>query len=149
MSGWGAYVETQLVATGAVSEAGIFGKEDAALYANAGDFQLRQYSAEITQEDGSTKTEPVNEVANLLSYVKSGQTPPQGMRLNGTKFQMLRTLEGPTLYLKKNKGGACLAITNTLVIVGVYDDEKNSASSLAACNTAVENLADYLRQSGY
>lgn len=40
MSGWNAYVDTQLVATGAVVQAGIFGKADMQLYANAGDFQV-------------------------------------------------------------------------------------------------------------
>lgn len=40
MSGWNAYVDTQLVATGAVCQAGIFGKADMQCYANAGDFQV-------------------------------------------------------------------------------------------------------------
>lgn len=40
MSGWNAYVDTQLVATGAICQAGIFGKADIQCYANAGDFQV-------------------------------------------------------------------------------------------------------------
>lgn len=45
MSGWNAYVDTQLVATGAICQAGIFGKADIQCYANAGDFQVQILTA--------------------------------------------------------------------------------------------------------
>ena len=41
MSGWDAYVQTQLIATGAISQAAILGKADLQLYAQAGDFEVR------------------------------------------------------------------------------------------------------------
>lgn len=47
MSGWNAYVDTQLVATGAVCQAGIFGKADMQCYANAGDFQVGILSTSV------------------------------------------------------------------------------------------------------
>ncbi len=37
---WNTYVDTQLVATGAIVQAGIFGKADMQCYASAGDFQV-------------------------------------------------------------------------------------------------------------
>ena len=40
MSGWDAYVETQLIASGAISQAAILGKADVQLYAQAGDFAV-------------------------------------------------------------------------------------------------------------
>ncbi|CAM9453502.1 unnamed protein product [Choristocarpus tenellus] len=150
MSGWNAYVDTQLVATGAVCEAGIFGKADMQLYANAGDFQFRAYNAAVTQEDGSEREMAINEAADMLAFVTTGARPATSWRMNGAKYQVLRQLEeGPTLYLKKSKGGACFACTNSLIIIGVFDDEANQGSSLPACNKAVEDLAEYLRSAGF
>ncbi|CAM9379712.1 unnamed protein product [Ectocarpus sp. 4 AP-2014] len=155
MSGWNAYVDTQLVATGAVCQAGIFGKADMQCYANAGDFQLRGYNTAVTGDDGVERDTAINEAADMLGFVTSGTKPATGWRMNGTKYVVLRELEGPVLYLKRTKGSACFACTNTLVIVGVFDDEAckehhpSSTAGALACNKAVEDLAEYLRSAGY
>eukprot|EP00903_Cladosiphon_okamuranus_P009187 g8774.t2 len=152
---WNAYVDTQLVATGAVCQAGIFGKADMQCYANAGDFQLRAYNTPVTGDDGVEKDTAINEAVDMLGFVTSGTKPGTGWRMNGTKYVVLRELDGPVLYLKRTGGSACFACTNSLVIVGVFDDEackehhpSNTAGALA-CNKAVEDLAEYLRSSGY
>ena len=146
---WDQYVETQLIATGAVCAAGIFGKADMQCYAQSGDLQLRAFNAKVAQDDGSEKEVAINEAANLLAYISTSTRPSGGFWLNNDKYQILREMEGPTAYLKRAKGGACVAATNTLVIIGVFDDEKNKGASLAACNQAVEGLAEYLRSAGY
>ncbi len=56
-------------------------------------------------------------------------------------MQLIREIEGPTLYLKCPTGGACLAVTETLIIIGVYHNEKNKGHHPSACNKAVEDLA--------
>ncbi|CAM9205906.1 unnamed protein product [Ascophyllum nodosum] len=155
MSGWNAYVDTQLVATGAVCQAGIFGKGDMQCYANAGDFQLRGYSATVTGDDGVEREKTINEAMDLLTFATNGTKPGTGWRMNGTKYVILRELEGPTLYLKRNKGSACFSCTNSLVIVGVFDDDAckehhpSPTAGALACNKAVEDLAEYLRSAGY
>ena len=148
---WNQYVTTQLIATGAVCQGAILGK-DTQLYAEEGGFALKQYKSKIVKDDGSEKEEDVNEAANLLAGITSGNfRHPQGIRLNGVKYQLLREGDGPTLYLKSPDGGACLSVTNTLVIIGIFSNESSSvgAYGLAACNKAVEDLAEYLRSNGY
>lgn len=155
MSGWNAYVDTQLVATGAVCQAGIFGKTDMQCYANAGDFQFRAYTTKVTDDDGNEKDTAINEATDMLNFVGTGIKPGTGFRMNGTKFVVLRELEGPVLYLKREKGSACFACTNALVIIGVFDDDAckehhpSPTAGALACNKAVEDLAEYLRASGF
>eukprot|EP00904_Undaria_pinnatifida_P004433 jgi/Undpi1/13991/HiC_scaffold_9.g03642.m1 len=154
MSGWNAYVDTQLVATGAICQAGIFGKADIQCYANAGDFQLRAYNKTVMCEDGLERPTDINEAVDILGFVTNSTRPPHGYRMNGVKYQLLRELEGPVLYLKSSNGAACFACTNSLIIIGVFDNDacKDHFSKEAgpqACNKAVEDLAEYLRASGF
>jgi Profilin len=54
----------------------------------------------------------------LSAFFSTGTKPKYGFRMNGVKYQLLRESEGPTLTLKCSGGGATVAATNTLIIVG-------------------------------
>ena len=52
-----------------------------------------------------------------------------------------------TAYLKlEDKGGFCVCKTKQSIVVGGYDE---SAGGAGNCNTVVEGLAQYLKDSGY
>lgn len=66
---WNAYVDTQLVATGAVCQAGIFGKADMQCYANAGDFQVCARCACLCKSD-LIRTERSSSSSVSLNVIK-------------------------------------------------------------------------------
>ena len=45
----------------------------------------------------------------------------------------------PSIYLKNEKGGACVFTSNKLVIVGVYSKDNQTAGK---CNGDVEDLGE-------
>mmetsp|Transcript_11095 Transcript_11095/g.16543 ORF Transcript_11095/g.16543 Transcript_11095/m.16543 type:complete len:152 (+) Transcript_11095:129-584(+) len=151
MSGWDAYVQTQLIDTGAVHQAAILGKDDLQLYAEIGGFQLCSYTTNVTNDQGVDAPTNIDEVADMTNFLANGTNPKTGWRMNQTKYQLIRKLDGPTVYLKCTGGGACVAATQTLLIIGVCKPEDSSKANalLIQCNTAVEALAEYLNQSGY
>ncbi|KAG5177589.1 profilin [Tribonema minus] len=148
---WNEYITSSLLSSGVIVQGAILGKADMQLYAEEGGFQLVSgYEAAVTNDDGSQKNETIDEVAAMQGFFESGSNPKFGFRMNQVKYQLMRKQDGPTLYLKCSSGGACVAATNTLVIVGIYKASGNDAmAAQVACNSAVENLADYLRQSSF
>ncbi len=61
--------------------------DDGSLWASTSPaFFLREYSAQIVQEDGNEKEEVVNEATSILAFMK-GQTHPHGIRMNAGKKQ--------------------------------------------------------------
>ena len=80
-------------------------------------------------------------VTHIPGYFNGGKKPQHGFRMNGVKYQLMREQEGPVLYLKCSSGGACMAATNTLVIVGVYKQDKNASMDLPVqCNKVSHTL---------
>lgn len=145
---WQAYVDTQLIATGQVKQAALLSCEDASVWASTPDFMPRTYDAPITLEDGSDSTAAVNEAEVLVKLMNTGEAGLLGLRVNGEKYQILRTYHEPavTVYGKKKRGGICITRTNMVLVVGVYDENENQTSG--GCNLAVEKLGDYLRDNG-
>mmetsp|Transcript_28064 Transcript_28064/g.34199 ORF Transcript_28064/g.34199 Transcript_28064/m.34199 type:complete len:155 (-) Transcript_28064:207-671(-) len=147
---WQPYVDTQLIATGNVSDAFIIGKADASVWASTQYFVPKAYKAKTANEDGTEVEVDVNEAADFIQIAQSVQKKPKtGLRIAGTKFMPLRTFpkgsgdDGiPTIFFKKPKGGGCLCVTNQCIIVGTFDEGKQQTA--AGCNFAVEALARYL-----
>jgi len=145
---WQPYVDTQLVGMGNISQALICSATDGSVWGTTPDFALRFYRTNVMVDDGSEKEVEINEIATLLELCNNGTRPPHGLRLNGEKFQILRTASDPTIvYAKKPKGGACIYKTNSCIIIGVFDE--NMTHTAGGCNTVVERLGEYLRTSGY
>eukprot|EP00518_Triparma_eleuthera_P003906 CAMPEP_0182462044 /NCGR_PEP_ID=MMETSP1319-20130603/6441_1 /TAXON_ID=172717 /ORGANISM="Bolidomonas pacifica, Strain RCC208" /LENGTH=152 /DNA_ID=CAMNT_0024661417 /DNA_START=43 /DNA_END=501 /DNA_ORIENTATION=- len=150
---WQAYVDTQLIATGAVSEALMASAADGSLWAGTPEFLLRAYNTPVTQEDGSEVGTDVNEATDLVSFMTTGVKPAAGFRVNGTKYMVLRSgaevAEGISfaVYGKHAKTGLCAVKTAQCIIVGTYNEDNGQTGG--ACNTAVENLARYLIENGF
>ncbi|KAI7879733.1 Profilin/allergen [Lichtheimia hyalospora FSU 10163] len=124
---WQQYVDSNLIGTGSVSQAAIYGHNGSQWAVSPG-FQL--------------KAEEVQEIVN-------GFTNPDGIRAsgvhaNGVKYFVLRADER-SIYGKKNADGICLVKTNQAVLVGVYTE----GIQPGMCTKVVEGLADYLISVGY
>lgn len=125
---WQVCVDTNLVGTGKVQRAAIFGF-DGSCWATSEGFSVSQAEAlEIIQglNDGSVSDK----------------------KIAGTQYIMLQNdQENKTAYLKaKDKGGFIACLTEQSLILGGYDE---SAGDARNCNTVVEGFAQYLKQSGY
>lgn len=77
-------------------------------------FQLKEYSAAISQENGSEKQETVNEATSLLQLVKSG-SHPHGLRLNGG-YDTIRFI-ATTIYLLQRVFLIEYFLTNTSTFI--------------------------------
>ena len=147
---WQEHVDKALVASKHVSEALIFRLETNEVLAKfPATFDLQTYEADIAQEDGTDKRETVDEGKNLKIMMTQKMKPSQGLRLNQTKFQIVRQLEDEnsscyTVYGKKPMGGAVISIAGPVIIVAVFDEKQMHTSP--GCAEAVGQLAKYLKE---
>ncbi|KAL8425631.1 hypothetical protein Efla_003351 [Eimeria flavescens] len=112
------------------------------------------YQIEVTQEDGSTKSEDIDESETIRQAVIDGKAP-NGVYLGGTKYtlaELKKEFDENQPYdialLTKNKGGGFLIKTpNNTVAVALYDEEKGQ-NKADAFMTALQ-FADFLYQGGF
>lgn len=102
------------------------------------------YNADITQEDGTSVSTPINECEIIKNFVATGNAGPTGLRIGGKKFMVLRKTQddGFTCYARCSKGGACIAKSATGIVVATFDE--NAGGNAGACNAAAEGLRSYL-----
>ncbi|KAF9543578.1 profilin, required for normal timing of actin polymerization in response to thermal stress [Mortierella hygrophila] len=124
---WQAYVDNNLVATGKVAKAAIFGL-DGNPWATSPDFSITNEEAKklIAAFDG------VDEIA------------ANGLHLTGTKFVFLRNPDN-SIYARHGATGITAVKTGQCVIIGYYADGQQGGD----CNQVVENLGNYLVSVGY
>ncbi|KAF9975604.1 profilin, required for normal timing of actin polymerization in response to thermal stress [Actinomortierella ambigua] len=125
---WQAYVDDNLVGTGKVSKAGIYGLDGTKWAASAG----YNPSAEEINAIIAGISEPSNLYAN-------------GVYLENTKHVVLRTVPGESVYIRKDNTGATIVKTNQAVLIGHFDENTQPGQS----TVVVEGLADYLKGTGY
>ncbi|KAI9475732.1 MAG: profilin [Benjaminiella poitrasii] len=124
---WQAYVDNNLVGTGQVSQAAIYGLNGGEWAKSAG-FQV--------------KPSEVQEIIGAFSnadYVRAN-----GVHVNGVKYLLLRADER-SIYGKKNSDGVCIVKTSQAFLVGTYKEGIQPGN----CTKIVEGLADYLISTGF
>jgi len=80
----------------------------------------------------------------LAGFTDAGPLRSSGLFANKEKYLVLRADER-SIYGKKGPGGVVCVKTGQAVLVGIYNDKIQPGQ----CSIAVENLADYLIDSGY
>ncbi|XP_020601577.1 profilin-2-like [Orbicella faveolata] len=125
---WQTYVDSNLVGSGKVQKACIFGLDGSPWASSAGFSVSKQ------------------EALDIIKSLKDGSVA--GKNIAGTKYMMLRNdTEKKAAYLKmKEKGGFCACLTNKALILGGYDEGAGGAGN---CNQMVESLAEYLVGTGF
>ncbi|KAF9963896.1 hypothetical protein BGZ70_007116 [Mortierella alpina] len=124
---WQTYVDSNLVGTGKVAKAAIFGL-DGSLWATSADFKVGG-----------------EEVKNLIAgFADTDNIAAKGLYFEGVKFVLLRS-SADSIYARQGANGVCCCKTAKAVIVGYYNENIQSGD----CTVTVEGLADYLRNSGF
>ena len=149
-SAWKSYVDF-MVSKGNIENLLIVDSENGNLWATSSEenFQLREYTTTIAQEDGSDKDEMVNEASNLIKFIK-GEKPSQGLRLNKVKQQITRTFKDDdtglvTIYGKVSGGGSAIVHAGKCVLVATFAESKNHTSN--GCNEVLRLMGVYLFKS--
>ncbi|KAI8592441.1 profilin, required for normal timing of actin polymerization in response to thermal stress [Geranomyces variabilis] len=119
---WQAYVDSNLLGTGKIAKAAIFGL-DGSLWATSSNLSVQ---------------------APEISALSKGFTDPSGLRASGiyiagTKYFTLRA-DDKAIYGKQGQNGLCAAKTKQAIIVGIYESPVQAGDA----NKVVEGLADYL-----
>ena len=153
MGGWIDYI-TYMANENVTETSHIFGHDGSVWASSTGLTALKVGDIEIPDANNPDKNVKHNcdEKKNLLDAVanKGVCKDAGGVRINGEKYMTVR-FDGDTKtwYLKKNKGGACICITNQTILFGSWHaDHKNAkgaAQNAADCNGRVEGLAKLLR----
>lgn len=127
MSGWQAYVDSNLVGTGHVTKAAILG-HDGSSWAISPGFAVA-----------------AGEAANLVKgFTDAGPLRAAGLFIQGEKYLVLKADER-SIYGKKGTSGVVCVKTGQSVLIGLYNDKIQPGQA----STCVEKLADYLIDQGY
>lgn len=125
--------------------------------------ELPRYEFDIEDpKDPNKKTKiVVDERANLIDALahKGVTSHPAGIRLYNQKYYMVHydyEENNPksikTLYLKKEKGGACVCVTKNFILIGTFSIEHKMDNGLpqgpGELNKRVETLAKDLLSKG-
>ena len=105
---------------------------------------------------GGKKTVNVNEGARISAFHACKANPSKSLTDNGSlyinkqKFAIVAYLDDIDATYIKGKGnyGGAIVGTNTALVVGIFDNTKNSALSKGGCNLACEKLAKQLMANG-
>ncbi|KAF9949783.1 profilin, required for normal timing of actin polymerization in response to thermal stress [Mortierella alpina] len=124
---WQSYVDTNLVGSGKVTKASIFG-HDGSLWATSPSFKIGGEEAKIL---AAAFKDP--------KYIQE-----KGFHLEGQKYILLRADER-SIYARNGATGVTCVKTGQCILVGFYDETVQAGD----CTTVVEGLADYLKNSGY
>ncbi|KAG0024453.1 profilin, required for normal timing of actin polymerization in response to thermal stress [Entomortierella chlamydospora] len=125
---WQAYVDENLIGTGKVSKAAIFGL-DGGLWAVTPGFSIE--AAELDKL--------------IKAFDDANDVQEKGLYLEGQKYYYLRSSHN-SVYARLGTTGVTCVKTNQAVLVGYYDESKQKAGE---CTMVVEALGDYLRSQGY
>ncbi len=135
--------------------AAIYGT-DGTLWAASPGFQLYNYSFDMTLEDGSKKSVPVNEFTAALEATKGNRKGTEaGIRMANQKYMLVKhNPENNSAYLgREGGGGACVARSNTAVVIGIWNKagqmSNGQLQNAGDCNDLVEKMGEYLKGNGY
>eukprot|EP00758_Cryptobia_borreli_P006730 Tbor_TRINITY_DN5194_c1_g2::TRINITY_DN5194_c1_g2_i1::g.26176::m.26176/K05759/PFN; profilin len=150
MGDWQGYIDNSLIGSGNMHSAAIIGLSDGAYWAYGGDY--------VPQPD---------EVTHILACLKEpSKALASGITIAGIKYFAVRAVPGMIIY-KKGGSGGCICQSDQACIMGVYgnpevpsalaaETEKSNNSSAitntvnpADCNTTIEHIANFLKESGY
>ena len=96
------------------------------------------------------------EVKKLHEFFKQSDNNTPSIIVGGKKYHVIHYEAGKFVYLKNYGGGATIAPTKKVFIIGIYNtskkykyDGKELPQCVGMCNTVVEELADDLKRMGY
>ncbi|KAL4509194.1 hypothetical protein ABPG72_018125 [Tetrahymena utriculariae] len=152
MSGWDQYIQ-YLLADKKCESAYILGKDLANVWAcSTGIAALPTYQINVEGKNFN-----VNEAELLVKALKNNGVPTDpnvGLRIKNEKYYTVRfDADAGTWYLKKDQGGACIAITKQALVIGTFKNDikmtNGQPQNPGAVNAACEKLAESLKSANY
>ncbi|KAI8913521.1 profilin [Gorgonomyces haynaldii] len=124
---WQAYVDTNMVGTGKVSKAAIYGHNGQA-WATSQGFHVSDTEIQVI----------------VNAFKDASQIRASGIHVNGEKYFALRA-DDRSVYGKKGTSGLVCVKTKQAILIGVY----NEPVQFGEATKVVEALADYLISVNY
>ena len=147
---WNGYIE-DLMKTGKLSGAAILSLEDGVIYAHSSTLIIRPHPAQLINEFGEAIEFEVNEDQVILEMCKNkGQvTTPPGIWIACNHYHLVEWRDDVNVgYLCRHDGGATVAATKTLIIIGTWSAINGDTKQRAGeCNELIEDLAEKFRAS--
>ncbi|KAF9357041.1 profilin, required for normal timing of actin polymerization in response to thermal stress [Mortierella sp. AD094] len=126
---WQTYVDSNLIGTGKVKRAAIFGAADGSLWATSPDLKIGGAEA----------------LKLIAAFNDTGDIAANGLYLEGTKYVFLSKPTDNVIYARQGPQGVVCVKTTQAVLVGHYGEGMQAGD----CNQTVEKLAEYLVSVGY
>ncbi|PVV03456.1 hypothetical protein BB560_002045 [Smittium megazygosporum] len=123
---WQAYVDSNLVGSGFVKSAAIYGL-DGSLWASSG-----------------TNAQPEEIQKIIKGFADSGPLLQSGLFFGGEKFIAVNCSDR-SIYGRREGAGIACAKTKLCVLIGIYDESVQPGQAIST----VERLAEYLVSVGY
>ncbi|KAI7825103.1 profilin II [Gamsiella multidivaricata] len=124
---WQAYVDSNLVGTGKVHMAGIYGL-DGSTWATSPGFSVA----------------PTELQKLIAAFEDSNDIQANGLFLDGRKYFYLRSGDN-SIYARLGAEGVTCVKTTQAILIGQYEKDMQAGD----CTVVVEALGDYLRSTGY
>jgi len=124
---WQAYVDTNLVGTGAVTQAAIIG-HDGNVWAASPGFSVQ----------------PAQGQALVAAFKDATAIRSSGFQIGDVRYVTIRA-DDRSIYGKKGSGGVITVKTSKAVLIGVYNEKIQPGTAA----NIVEKLADYLIGQGF
>ena len=132
--------------------AAILSRYDGHIWACTPNFKLQSYYANVNEQFVL--------VHEGIELAKAAQlkAAPHGLRINKKKYLLLRYNDIPkSMYLRKKKGGACIAFSELTIVIATYSETLEVLSETGESffqhpglvNEQVEKLADFFRKVCY
>ncbi len=150
-NGWVQYCDA-MIATGKVTYAAIIGRQDGNIYAISPEFSLTVGTSTVALDNGQQKEVIVDEYGTVIAAYKSNDAGQSATKIsmNGIKYIIISwSDDGSTVYLKSEKGGACIVRTKKLFIIGVWSTQDNLLNNGGSCNMVVEEMAESFMSANY
>lgn len=165
---WDQYVQARLVNytdkngkgfANCLEKAALIGNDNGLAWAATAGFAFSTYKCKVDSPNGEIDAD-VDEFKSLKdAFAHNGDcTLPGGIRMGKEKFYMVNfNNDDKIMYLKKQGGGACVAMTAKAYVIGIFNTTLMMTNSTGAkenqncgmCNTVVEGLATYLKSVQY
>lgn len=163
MAAYKPYID-YILAGGVAETAYILSKQGAICGTNLPNLkELPRYEFELEDEKNPSKKNKVvvDERVNLIEALDNNGVPKNkaGIRLYNQKYYTAHFDFDPkdpksikTLYLKKEKGGACVCVTKNFILIGTFNGNQKMQNGVAQnpgeLNKRVETLAKDLFSKG-
>ncbi|KAG0317980.1 profilin, required for normal timing of actin polymerization in response to thermal stress [Dissophora globulifera] len=125
---WQPYVDGNLIGTGKVAKAAIFGR-DGSLWATSNNFSI-----------GAAEVHTL-----IKAFEDTNDIQANGLYLEGKKYFYLRSGDNNSIYARLGASGVTCVPTNQAILIGQYAENMQAGD----CTVVVEALGDYLRGQGY